>query len=55
MVSRNCIYSGENYLLKIVKIFLDAVNREERENTVKEIKLNHCDTIKSKATFPFQN
>jgi hypothetical protein len=39
MVSRNCIYSGENYWLKIMKIFLDAVNREVRENTVKEIKL----------------
>jgi hypothetical protein len=39
MVSGNCIYSGENYWLKIMKIFLDAVNHEERANTVKEIKL----------------
>jgi hypothetical protein len=39
MVSRNCIYSGENYSLKIMKIFLDAMNRDERENTVKEIRL----------------
>jgi hypothetical protein len=39
MVFGNCIYSGENYWLKIMKIFLDAVNHEERANTVKEIKL----------------
>jgi hypothetical protein len=39
MVSGNCIYSGENYWLKIIKIFLDAVNHEERANTIKEIKI----------------
>jgi hypothetical protein len=39
MVSGNCIYSGENYWLKMMKIFLDVVNHEERANTVKEIKI----------------
>jgi hypothetical protein len=39
MVFGNCIYSGENYWLKIMKIFLVAVNHEERANTVKEIKI----------------
>jgi hypothetical protein len=38
MVSRNCIYSDKNYWLKITKIFLDAMNHEERVNIVKEKK-----------------
>jgi hypothetical protein len=36
---RNCIYSGENYCLKIMKIFLDVVNHEERANTINKIKI----------------
>jgi hypothetical protein len=40
MVFGNYIYSGESYWLKIMKIFLDAMNHEERANTVREIK-NH--------------